>query len=321
MSGRTGWVKPSPGKWNLIRFVGPFSPNTGRMYLGSMIFGRYEVMNLDRWTLWPEESLASLSAMQGNDTARQMTVTSGRRLLPLCNAASPLGCFSRMLLGSSLWHSTRYKLTWQAHSTKARHLYFQLVPSAHLTRESASSLWPTPVALDNGSGRINRSASPNATDRPTLALMARKQMWPTPMASDSEHGGPNSRDSKGRWKLAGAVHHAWPTPTAQDAKNATLPLSQQYRATVPGTLARQALWRTPQAADHKSGRIQRGQTTNLTHQVGNALNPEWVEALMGLPIGWTALSGPPCRGKNHTNGNHRVPHENAAHTDDNALPH
>lgn len=33
-------------------------------------------------------------------------------------------------------------------------------------------------------------------------------MWPTPRASDGEHGGPNQRDSRGNYALAGSAHHS-----------------------------------------------------------------------------------------------------------------
>jgi len=47
--------------------------------------------------------------------------------------------------------------------------------------ESESGYWPTPVAMDSGSGRYN--TSPGSTNkRPTLALMARKNLWPTATA-------------------------------------------------------------------------------------------------------------------------------------------
>ncbi|MEX3614075.1 MAG: hypothetical protein VB141_10085 [Burkholderia gladioli] len=75
-------------------------------------------------------------------------------------------------------------------------------------------LFQTPCAIDSGSGRVNKSPSPGAAERPTLAMMARKGMWPTP----------NDR-----------IDHA------------------------------------VMASD------------------GGQLNPEWVEWLMGWPIGHTAL--------------------------------
>lgn len=54
-----------------------------------------------------------------------------------------------------------------------------------------------------------------------------------------------------------------PTPAAQDAKNSTLPVSQTDRDSVPGYMLR-------------------------TGQEGS-LNPDWVEWLMGWPIGWTSF--------------------------------
>ena len=60
-----------------------------------------------------------------------------------------------------------------------------------------------------------------------------------------------------------------------------------------------SLWRTPKASDAAhSGRVtpaKPGQTTSLDMQVNaleptpGQLNPTWVEALMGYPIGWTEL--------------------------------
>lgn len=55
----------------------------------------------------------------------------------------------------------------------------------------------------------------------------------------------------------------YPTPTAQDAKNLTLPPSQKDRDSIPGML--------------------------LKEGITGKLNPEWVEWLMGYPIGWTEL--------------------------------
>ena len=96
-------------------------------------------------------------------------------------------------------------------------------------------------------------------------------------------------------------------------------LAQTIRGTESG------FWRTPQAADAKSAKVQKGHQINLTHQVnwptprtagmcggtgswellnknttkeearqmgagnGGKLNPMWVEWLMGWPLGWTDL--------------------------------
>ena len=50
--------------------------------------------------------------------------------------------------------------------------------------------WPTPTAIGAGSGRVNRSLSPNAAERPTLATLVR---LPTPTVNDSKNNAPPSQ--------------------------------------------------------------------------------------------------------------------------------
>jgi DNA (cytosine-5)-methyltransferase 1 len=49
-------------------------------------------------------------------------------------------------------------------------------------------------------------------------------------------------------------------------------------------------WSTPAADDtgHRASKYNQGGTA-LSTQVGGALNPTWVEWLMGWPLGWTDL--------------------------------
>lgn len=42
-------------------------------------------------------------------------------------------------------------------------------------------------------------------------------------------------------------------------------------------------------------------------QHGEALNPEWVEALMGVPPGWTLIAGHSDKAKSSTKTNRRGP--------------
>jgi hypothetical protein len=83
----------------------------------------------------------------------------------------------------------------------------------------------------------------------------RDKAWPTPRANDGEKRG-NFDVMNPRNGLAGAAKR-FPTPTVQDSKNNGAP-SQMERNTKP-----------------------------LNAEVGGALNPPWVEWLMGWPIGWT----------------------------------
>lgn len=48
-----------------------------------------------------------------------------------------------------------------------------------------NGMLPTPTAIDSGSGRINKSISPNAKERPTIALAAKMGLLPTTNASEA----------------------------------------------------------------------------------------------------------------------------------------
>lgn len=124
------------------------------------------------------------------------------------------------------------------------------------------SEWPTPVAGDGSGGRTSKG-------RKRPGEVAAQRQWPTPKASPS---GPDfaraGREGSGGDDLATSVARQWPTPRASEWKG-TGPLgskSHQYR------LDRSYLDATVQDEEHASG----------------PLNPDWVEWLMGLPIGWTA---------------------------------
>ena len=147
----------------------------------------------------------------------------------------------------------------------------------------SKGLLPTPLA--------NSWKTPSIHGDGSLNLQTAIQMFPTPKASDSEHGGPNQRDSRGYYALPGAVHH-FPTPMKSDAdKN-----SRFRKEHLPGAVMA-TTWGSPTANDAKNSltRSQAGRGTLTAHIVesedpqGGQLNPDWVEALMGYPLGWTDI--------------------------------
>lgn len=124
---------------------------------------------------------------------------------------------------------------------------------------TASGLWQTPVADD----AVNRSAGKwNSRGEPKLS--AQVMVWPTPTAQDSRQAGGKGCIARGKRGLS--LHQAtqlWPTPVRRD-----------YRS--PGR----------SCLDRTGGK----QGENLPQSVGGQLNPDWVEWLMGWPIGWTDLN-------------------------------
>ena len=108
------------------------------------------VQDCEQLTLFPADSHASRLAVPGSEEAARTTVTSGRRCLELSTRSDPVGSLVKMLLGSSIWRSTRCYLTWKVSATPARRLLYRLVPSTPRTDATALRLWATPTAAQRG---------------------------------------------------------------------------------------------------------------------------------------------------------------------------
>ena len=169
--------------------------------------------------------------------------------------------------------------------------YSETWPRSGMTRNGIAYQLPTLVPLtvetESGSWRTSTSEGQDAGGQdPNRSLHTQVRQWPTPtIKGNHNRKGLSSKSGDG---LATAVNQAmWPTPTAQDA-------DQAGSAKRPA-LTRAARCATSTARDFRHpgrSRLERAggkQGENLPRQVGGALNPTWVEWLMGFPLGWTAL--------------------------------
>ena len=184
-------------------------------------------------------------------------------------------------------------------------LLFRLVPSERRTEETVSSLLPTvqmqglkvcnengkktfypvellptPTAIDGGTGRINKSLSPNAKERPTLALSAKMGLLPTPMASD--------------------IHHAKRVKDLKNAGAKTMASRRNGSNRPNGLMDFHGMLPTPTASCHNPGTAKdrkdgSPRTSELNHLcarlIGKTflLNPLFVAEMMGFPPDWTVL--------------------------------
>lgn len=181
--------------------------------------------------------------------------------------------------------------------------------------------WPTPAARDwkDSPGMAMTGTNPDGTERnrtDQLALAVyhggtkTRQMYHTPRATDTGRGenpetfvkrnGDRTEACSG--SLASQIcRQMWQTPRAGKTSDEN---EESWKArnadgqvsTPPLTLAVK-MWATPQARDFRSGEGHRFEnperTKNLNDQAAQTeasgqLNPDWVEWLMGWPIGWTA---------------------------------
>ena len=176
--------------------------------------------------LFAGDTHASPSASQENGVAQKMTVTSGQKCLGLSKNSGPLGSLEKMLLGTSIWGSTRCSLTWKQRATPQGRLLFQLVPLMHSTEGIESGLLHTPTATAN-----------------QMAPSMNSGWWRTPNASQG--GTPKALLRGGTHRSSGQPIQIrlqdqvkmWPTPTAHNAKETAAP--SEHNRNTP-TLAAQA---------------------------------------------------------------------------------
>ena len=155
-----------------------------------------------------------------------------------------------------------YSGPWPRSGTLRSGAAYPQPPWVRLISAGASSYWPTPTARlgDERGPQAKRYWDPRRSNDldDAVAVMVKgieRGLWPTPTQADGT-GGPGTAGRDGGVNLRTAVT-LWPTSPVEGNRN---------RASYPG----------------KSG-------DGLQTAVGGSLNPDWVEWLMGFPIGWTDL--------------------------------
>ena len=204
---------------------------------------------------FPADSLASHSVQP--ESARDLRIPAiyGRKCAELLPNCGPLTCLGKMLLASSIWGSTKRSLTWQKRDTLFSHSYFRLAVSAHgmSASELLSSrlMFPTPLASDNNTGRDARNLDVFLSDNGIFRKKNKNgTIWSLP--------------------LSAAVFYL--TPVASDGFRSTLKPSAFDPKKKDGNLSAQMIALEQPVSDTA------------------ALNPDWVEWLMGFPKGWTDVS-------------------------------
>lgn len=129
-----------------------------------------------------------------------------------------------------------------------------------------------------------------------------RHLIPTPTACNAPNAGANTHGPKGLLEVARTnwlPGQKWLTPMAQDGMRSNLKLeslAKHWEHHPNSNLAEQVAVRelvpTPTCQDAKNNGSPSQKVRNtppLNAVAGGALNPPWVEWLMGWPIGWTDL--------------------------------
>ncbi|MEC8306441.1 MAG: hypothetical protein VXZ72_01080 [Chlamydiota bacterium] len=145
--------------------------------------------------------------------------------------------------------------SWKEWVIEQRQEYSQRKKSAHLTRESESSSlgWPTPATRDyKGANSVQHVLGETASKRGHMGQL------PNAVLKDGllDQANPNK---------SGKSQESWGTPRTSAAMSATI---------------------TENLVNRNVGNLEEQQGRQ---SIGGKLNPDWVEHLMGLPVGWTDL--------------------------------
>ena len=144
----------------------------------------------------------------------------------------------------------------------------------------AQSMWTTPKASD-----VDRGDCPSERRRRTPFLPSQVKNWPTPTREDGESARRGKNAQGGASLTEIAAPRPWPTPTTKDAigaRNATARRLTDAPFNPGRTLVDEVI------LDGEAPR----EVVNAAEAMGGALNPDWVEQLMGFPAGWTRTDGP-----------------------------
>lgn len=225
-------------------------------------------------TGWPRMAYGPMSYAAGSPvrTSASPGRAPGSGASDPVSGANMLGSLARYDRDTSLWKTSQLCLdggletfseTWPRSGMMRSGTAYRLPPLVRLTKGTVSGLWPTsrvePGNFSRVNGKIYETSLPSMARRGLLAEpYVPRQRWPTPTVEDGESKGMSAKRLATRApdNLATAVR--FPSSASRD-------------------------WRSGK------GRSENGHTPQLPEQVGGQLNPDWVEALMGLPVTWTKV--------------------------------
>ena len=203
---------------------------------------------------YPAASRASRSHRQDGKKDLPTLGISGLKWSELFPKSSPIGCLGRMLPGLSIWGSTKRYLTWSVRATLFKHSYIRLAASARGTSAQELLSWalmfPTPLASDDRTVKEAMSMNVYLSDNGIFRKV-------------------NRNGTKWSLPLSAAVFYL--TPIASDGMRSTFKPEVMLKSKDKANLAAQII------------RLEN------PHSETAALNPDWVEWLMGFPLGWTAV--------------------------------
>ena len=262
----------------------------------------------EQLTLFQVVSPASPLAWLESRREKGTTVICGLKCCGLSESLARVGSSVRTYLESCELPLPTLSRTWSAKVIESSCWILKLRLSERRTGGNESRLWPTATVCGN-------NQRPDCGPKAGTGLATAVRMWPTPDTQNHRDGTKTRKEAHGAHAMS--LHHAVaqagnpslamaarliPTPTARDYKDGSANACRNVP--VNGLLGRAVHFLpTPRAQSaNGTGKSRIGhredlqthaakttQEDNRTEARNGQLNPTWVEALMGFPIGWTSL--------------------------------
>jgi len=194
--------------------------------------------------------------------------------------------------------------SWKAWVTEQRREYSVRLKLAHLIRESGSTSWATPQTFDsNNIVRTPEKLAQTRAEKNAGCMNLREQVHYPEMdhSRKAAKNWPTVTVGEEKYRIKGSSQ-ASKCLSAMAARG-ELGLPDQANLSTTGKSQGSQQWPTPRAnqvhpviTEENREQLANRKKANLEEEIaghcGKAqgkLNPDWVESLMGLPVGWTDL--------------------------------
>ena len=284
ISGSSGPECQPPGSASRMTIAGESSTDTGQMSLSIPMSPSSEGPRLSGSMSLREAFRARISAWRGrvpeSPVPARVFGPSTHDSLANFDPVTLSWRTSRLCLDGD---SELFSETWPRSGMTRSGIAFRRQPLVPLTRGIASGLLPTPAAHPAGWENLE------VVDRDGNPPTHGNQRW-----YDKKTGRVVQKDLRHVVRLL-------PTPAARDWKDTGAPSEMKRNSPTLAALALagelpRRMWPTPRASANENRQTKRTPSQeagthglSLAAEVGGQLNPEWVEWLMGFPLGWTAL--------------------------------
>jgi len=216
---------------------------------------------------------ANHSQLQGKEKGQQIPDTFGLILKKLSRTRDLFGAFLKMSRDTWQLDSPKFIEAYEIWVTKLRQDCLRRQRLEHHIREKDCLFWLTPESQNQEGYQISSGKK--------IPRLGQQVKWPTPQQRDCTRETLVKRDRLPDIVRNGLLVQDSPST---DGKSQGLWITPQASMIGGSIEINKARMKRLKAEGRQTGGIQ-----NLSQQTKGKLNPDWVEQLMGLEVGWTDL--------------------------------